>query len=312
MSPERLYEDERYRLTLFRGRGDGRRLAVGFEHGRKDADEFMPASFPRYAQRLGIDALIVQTARRDWYISDRSQALSEALRHHTRAWPEVVATGFSMGGYAVLLYSADCHARRVLAVSPHYCIDPAIAPFDPGRRLKFEAIGQPMPRPETRGDPGVAGLVLYDPAIRVDRIHAGMITEAFPNLLRLALPYGGHPATSVIGVAGGIGGIAEMVVEDRLDPAAIREMHRANRRRAGSYRLNLARAALARHPRPAIEELRRLAQSAAPHLRFEAGMALLDHDDDEAAELLMTLFEELPGEPPPTWRRQLERALRKF
>mgnify|MGYP000078228668 FL=1 len=41
-------------------------------------------------------------------------------------------------------------------------------------------------------------------------------------------------------------------------------------------------------------------------------MALLDHDDDEAAELLMTLFEELPGEPPPTWRRQLERALRKF
>ena len=61
MSPERLYEDERYRLTLFRGRGDGRRLAVGFEHGRKDADEFMPASFPRYAQRLGIDALIVQT-----------------------------------------------------------------------------------------------------------------------------------------------------------------------------------------------------------------------------------------------------------
>ena len=310
--PERLHEDARYRVTLFRaGGGGGQRLVIGFEHGREAADGFEPAACPRYAERLGIDAMVVQSARRDWFISDQSAALSQALRQHTRAWSDVVATGFSMGGYAALLYSADCHARRVMAVSPQYCIDPAIAPFDPGRRHKFAAIGMPMPCPETRGDRSLSGLLIYDPAIRPDRIHAGLIAQAFPGLEPLALPYGGHPATSVIGVAGGIGRVAEMVVEDRLDLSAIRAMHRTNRLRAGSYRLNLARAALPRHPRPAAQELRRLAQTAPPHLRFEAGLLLLRHGDAQASSLLLNLLEEMPGDPPAAWQRRLDRALRQ-
>ena len=33
MTTRVLHEDERYRVTLFRGSGDGSRLVVGFEHG---------------------------------------------------------------------------------------------------------------------------------------------------------------------------------------------------------------------------------------------------------------------------------------
>lgn len=310
MQAETLHQDERYRITLFRSAGGGQTLSVSFEHGRDaPADGFEPATCPRYAARLGIDALMVQTARRDWFISPQSDALSDALRRITAGWPEVVTTGFSMGGYAALLYSADCHARRVMAVSPQYCIDPAIAPYDPARRRKFIAIGQPMPCPETRGDRAISGVLLYDPSIRPDRIHAARITLAFPNLTPLALPYGGHPATSVIGAAGGIGQIAEMIAKDRLDISHIRALHRRNRRQADSYRLNMARAALARHPDRACAELYRLAQDALPQFRFEAGLLLLRNDHVDASDLLLALLEDMPGEPPPAWLRRLDQAL---
>lgn len=299
MGAERLHQDRRHRITLFRGAGDGGRAMVGFEHGRDRAMRgFEPPVCPRFAQRLGIDALVVQTARRDWFVSDRSPALAEALERATRDYDEVVATGFSMGGYAALLYSAACHARRVMAVSPQYSIDPEVAPYDPGRHPKFARIGMTMPRPEDRGARDMTGLLIYDPAIAADRAHAARIGAAFPRLTALPLPHGGHPATGVLAQAGRIGKLAEMLVEDRIDAAAIRRDHREARRKAEPYRLNLAIAALPRHPARALPELRRLARQGSPRGRFEAGMAMLDHAEDEAMALLGALLEEGPELPP--------------
>ncbi|WP_199259710.1 hypothetical protein [Paracoccus binzhouensis] len=313
MRPERLHQDRRHRITLFRGSGDGRRAVVCFEHGRDRAMRgFEPPDCPRFARRLGIDALVVQTARRDWFVSDRSAALAEALERATRFYDEVVATGFSMGGYAALLYSAACHARRVMAVSPQYSIDPRVAPYDPGRHPKFAHIGMAMPRPEDRGARDVAGLLIYDPAIAADRAHAARIRTGFPRLTAVPLPHGGHPATGVLALAGRIGPLAEMLVENRIDAAAIRRDHRAVRVGAESYRLSLAIAALPRHPARALPELRRLARQGNPRTRLEAGMALLDHAEAEALALLGALLEEgaeLPPGPLHRLRRRLVNRL---
>lgn len=309
MRPERLHQDARHRITLFRGTGDGRGAIVSFEHGRDRMAGFGPASAPHFAARLGIDALVVQTARRDWFVSDRSAALAEALARVTQGYAEVVASGFSMGGYAALLYSAACHATRVMAVSPQYCIDPEVAPFDPGRHGKFAKIGLPMPRPETQGNPDLRGVLIYDPAIRADRNHAALIRAGFPRLSPLSLPFGGHPATGVIVTAGGVGRIAEMVVQDRLDATAIRQMHRHARRASKTYRLNLATAALARHPVRAIRELRALTTDAPAGTRFQAGVLLLENGDPDAAERLSLLLDEEP-DIPPAWARRLDRALK--
>ena len=311
MTAQTLHKDSRYRVTLFRGSGDGRRLVVSFEHGHNGMKgDFAPATCPRYAERMGIDALLVQAAWRDWYISDRSAALTKTLDRATRDHDEVICTGFSMGAYGALLYSATCHARRLMLISPQYSIDPELAPFDAKRHKKFAAIGLPMPRPETRGNTAASGLLLYDPAIGADRAHMELITRAFPHLAALALPYGGHPATGVIAATGGIGRLAEMVVGDRIDRQAIRQIHRQHRRQTDSYRLNLASAALARHPRHALPELLRLAGEAAPDLRFEAGILLLERDHPEAAALLDRLLDEVP-EPPRAWGRRLSQALRR-
>ena len=311
MTTRVLHEDERYRVTLFRGSGDGSRLAVSFEHGHNQMHgRFTPAHYPNYAARMGIDALSVQTAWRDWYVSDRSAALAETLERATCGYADVLCTGFSMGGYAALRYSAACHAKRVMVVSPQYSIDPEVAPFDTKRHKKFARLGHPMPRPEAHGDTTVTGLLLYDPVIGADRAHKDLIVRAFPRLTPLALPHGGHPATGVIAAAGAIGRMVEMVAADHIDPPAIRRLHRQHRSRSDNYRLSLASAALARHPGRALPELRRLAREATPDQRFEAGLLLLEHDHPEAEALLVTLLDEVP-DAPRIWGRLLSRALRR-
>lgn len=309
MRPERLHEDESHRITLFRGTGGEGRAVVGFEHGRERMQGFDTPACPGYAARLGFDALVVQTARRDWFLSARSTALAGALLRATAGYADVTATGFSMGGYGALLYSAACHARRVMAVSPQYCIDPEVAPFDTERHEKFARIGQPMPRPESQGDTGLAGALLYDPSIRADRAHAALIRAAFPRLTPIALPYGGHPATGVIGGAGGIGRVAAMVAQDRLNPARVRAIHRAARRGAEHYRLNLACAALPRHAARAGDELARLAREASDRIRFEASLALMQAGHAQGAALMSALLDGM-AEVPPAWTRKLDRALR--
>ncbi|RCW82430.1 HEAT repeat domain-containing protein [Paracoccus lutimaris] len=311
MTAQTLHQDDRYRVTLFRGSGGGARLAVSFDHGRPQMrGGFTKPKYPHFAEQLGIDALTVQTAWRDWFISERSATLAEVLADATRDRAEVICTGFSMGGYGALLYSAACHAKRVLAVSPQYSIDPAVAPFDAKRHQKFARIGRPMPCPQEWGDPQVGGLLLYDPAIAADRAHMQLITRAFPRLMTIALPHGGHPATGVIAAYGGIGRVARMVATDQIDASAIRQLHRRYRRRVANYRLSLASAALPRHPQRAVPELLRLAHETDPEIRFQAGLTLLEHGHSEATPLLIALLDEFP-DAPRSWARRMNLALRK-
>ena len=58
MTTRVLHEDERYRVTLFRGSGDGSRLVVGFEHGHSQMrGGLTPARYPNYAARVGVVAV---------------------------------------------------------------------------------------------------------------------------------------------------------------------------------------------------------------------------------------------------------------
>ncbi|WP_278877423.1 hypothetical protein [Paracoccus yeei] len=308
MTQRLLHGDAHHRVTLFPGPAGSRRAVVCFEPGRERMAGFEPAAAPHFAARLGLDALVVQTARRDWFLSPASPALAAALRRATANYAEVCLSGFSMGGYGALLYSAACHGVRAMVVSPQYCIDPAVAPWDPGRHDKFRRIGQPMPLPQSQGDPRLGGIVLYDPAIPEDRQHARHVLKAFPAMTGVALPHGGHPASGVLGEAGRVGRIAEMVIADRIDGAALRDLHRRARRNSARYRLNLALAGAARHGAHALPVLAELARTAAPRLRLEAGLALLPLDREQGIAALLQLLEDTP-EAPRAWAGRIERAL---
>ncbi|WP_134681612.1 hypothetical protein [Paracoccus ravus] len=307
-APRILHDDGRHRLTLFRGHAPSARAVLCFEAGRDVMKGFAPSHCPGFAERLGIDALTVQTARRDWFLSPGSRALADAMAAATADYAEVTATGFSMGGYAVLLYSRAARVSRCLLVSPQYSIDPRIAPYDTARHTKFRRMNHPMPRPEDWGDTGLRGVLLYDPTIRADRAHAERIKAAFPRLRLLGLPYGGHPCTGVIADAGKIGRVSTMLVEARMHLGAIRQFHREGRAASHRYRLHLAREALPRHPDRAAPELLRLAQEGPDSIRFEAGMALFAHQPDLALDLLSRLVDEARN-PPEHWGRRIREAL---
>ncbi|MGA0614636.1 hypothetical protein [Paracoccus sp. KR1-242] len=295
-------------MTLFRAPGGSSRVVVCFEPGRERMQGFEPTQCPRFAERLGIDALTVQTARRDWFLSAKSDDLAAALDRATAGYDEVTASGFSMGGYGALLYSRAARVSRILAVSPQYCIDPAIAPYDPGRHRKFARIGRDMPCPEQWGNPGISGVLLFDPSISADRQHALRIGAAFPLLRLVALPHGGHPASGVIADIGRIGNVSTMLVQDRLDPVRIRNLHREARRNSIRYSFNLASAALKRHGARVEPLLRDVALRGAPQLRLEAGLALLTRDAAAGTEALTRLLDENP-DPPASWARRIEQAL---
>lgn len=306
--PQTLHDDSHHRLTLFAAPGGSRRAVICFEAGRDIMDGFVPTACPGFAVRAGIDAIMVQSARRDWFLSKGSDHLAKALSAATAAYDEVTATGFSMGGYGALLYSRAARVSRALLVSPQYSIDPRIAPYDPDRHDKFRRIGQDMPRPEEWGDTDLRGVLIYDPSISADREHAARITHVFPRLRLLALPYGGHPATSVLGEKGQVGKVSIMLVEGRLRLKEIRRRHRMARRESPRYHLHLARAAVARHPDRARQELLALAQNGSDHVRFEAGLALLPLDRAPAMTALNNLFDGLP-DIPASWARRLQAAL---
>lgn len=309
---EEVHRDQRHRILRFPAPPDslGKRLLVTFEHGRDDMAGFTPARCPAYATRLGMAVLAVQTARRDWYISPQTETLTDALRALTADHDEVFVTGFSMGGYAALAFSAACHATRVMAVSPQYSIDPKVAPFDQPRHAKFRRIRMPMPQPHEIGDTTVTGGLVYDPAISVDCAHAELALRHFPRLEAIRLPYGGHPATSALQDHGSVGSMSSSFADGSANAAAIRVMHRAARRKSLRYRLNLAIAASHRHGARAGEELVKLAQGAGipVHLRLKAALRLTHMRHPRAENLLSRLLDDCP-DAPPIWVERIHRAL---
>lgn len=312
IEPRQLYADRRHRILHWPAPSGttGQRLLVTFEHGRDGMRRFGPPTWPKLAGRHDLEVMAVQTARRDWYVSYRSGALAEALSQLTEGYRDVVLSGFSMGAYAALLYSRAAHARRVLAVSPQYSIDPAVAPFDPMRHRKFRLIGRPMPLPQEMGDTQVKGLLIYDPTIAPDRQHAALIAAHFPRLSPCALPYGGHPATGALNDAGAVGTVTGMVIEDTIDASAVRALHRKLRSQSERYRLRLAMAASIRHPARAAPALRQIVEDpqAEAEQRLEAAIQMIDLQIPGAFELLSQLLEDVP-DPPQRWMGRITRAI---
>lgn len=102
--------------------------------------------------------------------------------------------------------------------------------------------------PRTTAIGGLADVLLYCPPIAADRHHAELILASFPALCPLAPQHAGHTTSSVIYLTVGFGKVAKIVVADRPDPRAIRQMHRDGRRQAQSYRVKTVLTANRRHP----------------------------------------------------------------
>lgn len=150
--------------------------------------------------------------------------------------PEVALTtyGFSMGGYGAILAADALDADRVVAVSPQFSIDPAIAPFERRFGEEWAAMGPWLhDMAEHRRDAHREVIVLYDPMHRIDRRHEAFFAQ-LPGHHRCLLHGAGHAGIQAMREMGIIETLFDLL---RGGGSALeaRNAYRQNRRKGFRY-----------------------------------------------------------------------------
>ena len=240
MRPIALFTGQHLQATLFRPRRS--KLFVSFRQRIGDPGDFDPARAVMGFTRRGYAHLHLQSRQNDWFINPDTEALETELARLSDRYEEVVAIGFSMGGYGALRFAGALRLTRVLSISPQVGIDPAQVPFDVRYRKEARGWDAALGDLTDRGT-DVAGVVLADPFKRADLRHGRMICEVFPRLTLVQLPFGGHPATRVLRQGGQLDWLRLQLIEGFPDPAAITRVHRSCRAQSPSYWSSLAETA---------------------------------------------------------------------
>ncbi|WP_370314191.1 alpha/beta hydrolase [Sagittula sp.] len=240
MKPHPVFDGTRLKATVFRPRR--KKLFVSFRQRVGDPGSFdTPRPVMGFVTR-SFAHVHIQSRDNDWFINDETEALEAALARFVGRYDEVVAMGFSMGGYGALRFARTLKVDRLLAISPQVSIDPDVVPFD--RRYRAEAEGWNGALGNLEGRTTEArGAVLVDPFKNRDVEHGRMICALFPQLTLVMLPCGGHPATRAIRQGGRFDWLKTGLAEGLADPREIGRVHRMVRRRSESYWRNLAQVA---------------------------------------------------------------------
>lgn len=141
---------------------------------------FAPVDFPfnpdsggwgsRSFRKRGIAHVCVYHSAPDWY---QNGAFFKAMSHLRKVLGDDIALttyGFSMGGYGAILAADHLNARRAVAVSPQFSVDPAVVPFERRYKAEWAAMGRwHHDLSAYRKDAGREVIVLLDPLHRQDR-----------------------------------------------------------------------------------------------------------------------------------------------
>lgn len=244
-----LFEGEYARAICFNP--GAARLFVTFDHWRKRHVDFAPVQASAAVMAAGFAQVCILSSRNDWYLSPDLAGLRHSLLAASDAYGEVRGIGFSMGAYGALLLSKALRLQRLVLVSPQYSIFPGRAPFDPRYHPEAAELAPDMDDLARDVQPGLRGVILYDPSKRYkDRAHAIEIEAISPGLRRVAMPFTGHPAMAAIREARLYGKVmAAAISGDLTGPelaAEFRRIHRAARRVSPHYQTRLRKYLLQR------------------------------------------------------------------
>ncbi len=192
-----------------------------------------------FLKASGISAIHVMGVGDDWYQYPEMVEAMAAVRAAVQGAERVMTYGSSMGGYAALRFAESAGAKAVLALSPQYSINPALAPFEhrwsqaSGQIQWLAQFESPL---KTRAVP----VVVHDSCIE-DRLHVEMIRKDIA-IQSIRLPYAGHPVTTSLSEIGQLKPLVFQTLSGELDPVAFQRQARSLRRRSPSYLGNLAMA----------------------------------------------------------------------
>lgn len=241
---ELVFSDARLRATLHGGDAD--KLIVTFDNRKLGKTAFEPRDPARNFLNAGYAQLHIETKANDWFVNASTPELETALSSLKGRFGQIKAIGFSMGGYGALRFSGALGIAGVALVSPQISIDRSLVPFE--TRYKREARRFDARIGALDGaNPDLGGLICYDPFHALDRAHAGLITAAFPNIRRVPMALGQHPATNILRELKAIGRVQKQLVQG-FDAPALKADHRDACRATALYWTRLADKARVRHP----------------------------------------------------------------
>jgi hypothetical protein len=243
MTPERVFDGDRLRAVLIRGRSE--RLIVTFDYRQDGREGFSADTHSTGFARQGFSQLSIKTRANDWFVNEETPALEEVLERVARGHARVQALGFSMGGYGALRFARALRLRQAVIVSPQ--VSP-LAPWDARYRAEAGAWDEAMGDLSSRSEPRLRGLLAFDPFVPEDLAHARAVLARFPLLHPLRLGHGGHPAIRTLRGAGGMRVVQEEAGRQGARGAAILLAHRAARARSKGWWLRLAAHAEGRRP----------------------------------------------------------------
>jgi tetratricopeptide (TPR) repeat protein len=222
-------------------------LIVSFaHHGLQQVDG------PGYAEdalrAMGFDVLAVSCRRNNWYQDLSAEAMQDVMAQ-LPAYRSVACYGSDMGAYAAVYFGQAVGAKRVIALSPQFSVNPDIVRFDPrwareAADISFthEPLSQQMIRAGTRY------WLIYDP-LTLDGRHAELIKATGAKVTDCPLPYCGHPARFMLEETGELNRLVQKLALGR--PWDVKARVRKHRRKSPAYYFELAQAASKRHPETA-------------------------------------------------------------
>jgi hypothetical protein len=200
----------------------------------------------------GITGVYVVARWANWWQTPEIDAAIEAVNRLgiMQKAEHSLGYGGSMGGYAVLKYSAAFGCRYALAVSPQVSMDPVHIPFETrwsGDRAKFS-----LRDPDARSgiSPDCRYTVIFDPFDTQDAQHVALLPRR-PELGIVHLPNCSHSPLMLLKEVGHLTEAVLQAALGRLDLRQLRAVVRNRRRRAPTFLASLALTA-ARHSRPAL------------------------------------------------------------
>ena len=262
-----LWEDEALLVRRVPGATDV--SVVTFSHFHPDPAALGTGFGEAPLAAAGIDAVHVVSRANDWFQNAAMPAAMAAIGAALGARPRITY-GSSMGGYGAIRFAGRLGARRALALSPQYSIDPRLVPEDRrwrdiGLRLRF------LPWAEVAAPP--PSVILFDPAL-ADARHAALWAAERPATL-LPLRHAGHPVATILAETSLLMPLLRAAMEEEFDPVPVLQALRRARRRAPEYAATIADQLPPRHAAWKIMLMRRAFAQAPGHAHHASRLAIL-------------------------------------
>jgi hypothetical protein len=247
----RVFDGSHLRADLF-GADDANapcdRLIVTFDFRQDDKSDFSPSRpVERFTTQKWAN-LQIKSRRNDWFINADTLALDAALASLGHRFNTVHALGYSLGAYGALRFSKALDIDHAVVVSPQFSIDAQTVPFETRYTPEAQGFDPAIGDLKAHAKPDLSGLMIYDPFITLDRMHARDIQSTFPQLGALRLCFGGHPATRCLRHDQSAWRVQRAVIDADTAVQSIMRAHNKGRMGDPRYWRRLAKQADPRHP----------------------------------------------------------------